>query len=88
LSLRNRHQSAVALLEREAIRAVLATRRQDEPLYTSKEILRILGWPAHRLRSIRRSVHSIRRAALREAARAPQSASESDHDHGEGLSPL
>jgi hypothetical protein len=88
LSLRNRRQSAVALREREEIRAVLATRRQDEPLYTPKEILRILGWPDDRLRSVQRHAHAIRALARSDAVASPRSTCESDHECGEEPSRL
>jgi hypothetical protein len=57
---RNRVRFDAALADREAIRTVLATRRQDQPLFTPKEILRTLEWPDRKLRAVRRQIHLIR----------------------------
>lgn len=72
----NRNQSQLAQSERAAIRAVLASRRQDEPLFTPKEIARALGWSARRLRAVQRHVQAIRTAGLGEAPGLPRSTAE------------
>jgi hypothetical protein len=41
---------------------LLATRTQAEPLYRAKEMLRRLGWPDNRLRTLRRLISAIRAA--------------------------
>jgi len=84
---RNRAQSTLAEAERRVIRDLLAARRQDEPLFTHKELLRILGWPTDRLRTVRRHVRAIRASAPREPASLARSALESAHECGEDRSP-
>ena len=57
---RNRPLFEAAQADREKIRAVLATRGQDEPLFTPKDLLRILGWPDTKLRTMQRHLDAIR----------------------------
>ncbi len=67
---RNRVRFDAARADREKVRAVLSTRRQDEPLFTPKELLRILGWPDERLRTVRRHLEAIRLTSLNQDCEA------------------
>lgn len=60
---RNRLAFETARIDREAIRALLAARRQDEPLLSAKAIARALGWPSTREWTVRWHLRAIRSGA-------------------------
>jgi hypothetical protein len=65
MSTRKRHQLED---DRAKIERLLLARTQAEPLVGSKKLLRLLGWPVSRLRTLEREVRAIRSDVARRHA--------------------